>query len=525
MICSMNFGAPSRPAAMDCATTTPSDPITTAKSSSAPYSLTSVPRLVVKLSIILTAMATFRQVMVRPETHSGLRRSTLNSNSKNGGRPALGSAAITSVTETLSPILPFTGGIDLRREGSWTSLTRHVFSVFLPDKEEKDTNSPKDEAGKPLASPTRHNIPHTASLSATDCFCHVNDIAQLTLQDVGQIFRFAMDITRPGFNPSREMTTRQLPRVRKVVRAMMWAVEQSRGVGVTTTATTSRTSSAPGSVDALSFLAAMRVFAEWRLVRQVPAGYKSYEVGMNLGFKDIVQNVAKVESAIHDWIDASSPKLRSPTIGELMEFESESGQHPNLPRLKDRTAAMGLLWVRRQLQYQTAIFENLLLEDRERFPTTTHVVKDAYDQVYGSYHGWAVQKVFTYSFQSAPDTAAIFRHMNPHKLKELEGMKPPQFSSTDESLDDTSPSVPKNKKKNVWGWIVDNVVGRFRKPPSQPGRKGGNNEPSSASDWIDQEMTLDAHQNIASFLETARPLLKDVAQAFKKYNMDDPTKV
>jgi hypothetical protein len=39
------------------------------------------------------------------------------------GKPklGLGSAAISSVTEALSPILPFTGGLDLRREDYWTN--------------------------------------------------------------------------------------------------------------------------------------------------------------------------------------------------------------------------------------------------------------------------------------------------------------------------------------------------------------------------------------------------------------------
>jgi hypothetical protein len=43
-----------------------------------------------------------------------------------------------------------------------------------------------------------------------------------------------------------------------------------------------------GAVDALKFSAAMRVFAEWRLLRQVPEGYKGFAIGMSLGHKELL---------------------------------------------------------------------------------------------------------------------------------------------------------------------------------------------------------------------------------------------
>ena len=99
---------------------------------------------------------------------------------------------------------------------------------------------------------------------------------------------------------------------------------------------------------------------------------------------------SKIEKAVHDWIEyrrdlldnqsqldgatgigydtcPASPgskdcTLRSPTLRQLLEHEVDLDTHDNsrLPRLKDKTAAMGLLWVRRQLQYQTALFANIL---------------------------------------------------------------------------------------------------------------------------------------------------------------------
>merc|ERR1711966_183458 len=108
-----------------------------------------------------------------------------------------------------------------------------------------------------------------------------------------------------------------------------------------------------GNIDALNFCAAMRVFAEWRVLRQVPPGYKGYAVGIGLGQKDIVQNIAKIEHAIHNYIDYrlshGHDVVSSPTLRDLLQYEVDADVHGNtkLPRLKDKTAAMGLLWVRR----------------------------------------------------------------------------------------------------------------------------------------------------------------------------------
>ena len=158
----------------------------------------------------------------------------------------------------------------------------------------------------------------------------------------------------------------------------------------------------------------MRIFAEWRLLRQVPPGYKGYSVGMTLGHKDIVQNVAKIEIAVHQWIKTKSEEVAdkhsllitkdeclskgetddknvaldkdsvfplSPTLRQLLSHEIEKDLHPNLPRLKEKSASMGLLWVRRQLHYQTAIFSNVFKVPDE-FPTMILAVGAAYSEVY-----------------------------------------------------------------------------------------------------------------------------------------------
>eukprot|EP00957_Ditylum_brightwellii_P072933 5542634-Ditylum_brightwellii.AAC.1 len=88
---------------------------------------------------------------------------------------------------------------------------------------------------------------------------------------------------------------------------------------------------------------------------------------MSLGHRDIVQNVAKVKNAVHllidsrashtlsfhanqqdgdDAVDSSPPIVTSPTLRELLRYEIETDINPsaNLPRLREKSAAMGLLW-------------------------------------------------------------------------------------------------------------------------------------------------------------------------------------
>eukprot|EP00559_Dactyliosolen_fragilissimus_P006460 CAMPEP_0184858578 /NCGR_PEP_ID=MMETSP0580-20130426/3664_1 /TAXON_ID=1118495 /ORGANISM="Dactyliosolen fragilissimus" /LENGTH=323 /DNA_ID=CAMNT_0027354801 /DNA_START=129 /DNA_END=1100 /DNA_ORIENTATION=- len=110
--------------------------------------------------------------------------------------------------------------------------------------------------------------------------------------------------------------------------------------------------------------------------------------------------------------------VRSPTLRDLLSHEKNTDYHDRLPRLKEKSAAMGLLWARRQFQYQTQIFENILIVP-EMFPTAIKAVTVAYSEVYGKYHGWAIRKVFECSFRAAPELMTIYRHMNPLYLNSL----------------------------------------------------------------------------------------------------------
>jgi len=408
-----------------------------------------------------------------PELKSSSR---LHNNGVNKQKSNLGSAMISSITDALSPILPFAGGVDLRRDEKWKSW-RSYLSIF--GEQEQDQNGTVHitgqnilhmrgggimkggglSANKSTSSGTRTVV----TLSVSEPFLPTGEIAEMTLREISYTFRFVIEAGREGFVMesflSKDFEGEPITaRMEKAVRAIESAVEKSRGPDVLPATTALHhdlestiggpmSSAGYGDIDALKFCAAMRILAEWRVLRQVPPGYKGYAVGMSLGQKDVVSNVAKIEIAVHEWIEARSgqesqcdqdevcTQRRSPTLRQLLLYEIDNDVHPNnkLPRLKEKTSAMGLLWVRRQLHYQTSIFDNIISVPIT-FPTVIDAVGAAYTEVYGKLHGWAVQKIFNYSFQAAPNALEIFRHMNPRHLAQVEaGAKSGELSSDEVS--------------------------------------------------------------------------------------------
>eukprot|EP00979_Chaetoceros_neogracilis_P010942 scaffold2621_cov274-Chaetoceros_neogracile.AAC.12 len=441
--------------------------------------------------------ATLSDVVLRMNTGNTIAKSSTRFNSGvNKQKSNLGSAMISSITEALSPILPFAGGVDLRRDDKWKSWRNYLW-IFREQGQNGTTNlaghvslMPRGGAidktvGRRRKTDVQNASPSTVmTLSVAVPFLSTKDIADMTLREITFTFRYIIDAGRKDFDMplflSQDFEGEPVnDRMEKAVRSIESAVKTSRGPNVLPATTSvhsdtdtsmienssgSLSSAGYGDIDALQYCAAMRILAEWRVLRQVPPGYKGYAVGMNLGQKDVVQNVAKIERAAHEWIEARSSQethcdedevcnqRRSPTLRQLLLFEIDINLHPNnkLPRLKEKSCAMGLLWTRRQLHYQTSIFDNIISVP-EHFPTVIEAVGTAYTDVYGKLHGWAVQKIFNYSFQSAPNAEEIFRHMNPRRLQQVEaaaksGTIPPSAISFNDNI------------------ITDDQVGEFKVP-------------------------------------------------------------
>ncbi|CAJ1942596.1 unnamed protein product [Cylindrotheca closterium] len=469
-----------------------------------------------------------------------------------------------SLTFVLDPIVSSVSSDNSWLEGVVESFTAAMYSArdtfWLSGHSSSDSTASilNTARGGSSASTTTSKRPrktlkkshHTFTLSSSEPFVSSRDIAQLTLRDVAMAFRYALESTRKEFN-NNKFISKASPRVKKVFAQMSAAAAQSRGKYVKVP--TTRSGLFSGDIDALQFCAAMRIFAEWRVVRQVPEGYKGYAVGMSLGQKDIVQNVAKIEHAVHTLIEhrenelasqegSEEEEVQSPTLRDLLQFEVDTKVHGSkLPKLKEKSAAMGLLWVRRQLHYQTALFKNVI-KVPEQFESTAAAVTAAYNEVYDKFHGWAIQKIFNYSFQAAPDARLIYSYMNPDKLKEAtEDARTADFNG---QVTRRQPSSMKKKKEkenpldrfgkhigNEWGKLSSSVMRLFGKSESKSMSSNDmvaeemDSNKASAQDYIDDVMMTDAHEMILEYLEVAQPLLLDLAKLFDEFNMDDPTKV
>jgi hypothetical protein len=258
-----------------------------------------IPLTLGKLSVIILLVATIIDFCVcqvhrieSPELYDALSteviRPAFSYHVNKHQRSSLGSAAISSVTEALSPILPFTGGLDLRREdycnssGNWfetiQSVATQVQDAFSSRGETVESKNTVDSiprgGGNVPGKLSKAKSQHAPLLSAQQPFVSLEAIADLTLRDVSETFRYAMECNKEGFNEARFING-LAPRVRTVVTAMSEAIAKSRGKDVKMSI-----AKVPkvGEVDALAFAAAMRIFAEWRVLRQVPEGYKGYAV-------------------------------------------------------------------------------------------------------------------------------------------------------------------------------------------------------------------------------------------------------
>lgn len=439
-----------------------------------------------RISLLILILATLAdQAIVQIYHHSSSPTTTSSS-----VQFSLGSAAISTVTEKLSPILPFAGGMDFRRDdywstGSWLDSVQSIFTSVQDayQRKQQPSNKPKKQIKK--------KTHRTMVLSAPKPFVSVDAISELTLGDVGDLFRWAAH-------------HRSSARISKMIASTERAIHTSVGFQA----------EEGEPLNALKFIAAMRIFAEWRIVRQVPEGYKGFAVGMSLGHKDVVQNLVKMEEAIHQWLDDHPEASTPPTLRELLEWEIETGVNPksNLPRLKEKSAGIGLLWVRRQLAYQTRIFDNVVHSDR--FPSMKDAVSDAYKAVYNQYHGWAVQKIFNYSFQAAPDATEILRHMNPHKLREVLANAP--------SLNESSEVLHQNPVQAFFQHIGeewDKLRG------AKPTVASSKENKATHDEYVTRAMVKDAHYQIALYLEAAAPVLEHLSDLFADLNMNDPSRV
>lgn len=430
----------------------------------------------------------------------------------------------------------------------------------------------------------KDNKKQTNVLSASNCFVSLELVEKLSLVDVTRLFQYAMD-----FNKNKVKKQESSALLKQVLEAMDRATSTSGGDSSDTTPDDSNDSSDsdPNAMDALLLCAALRIFAEWRVLRQVPKSFnKSYEMGMSLGRRDLIQNISKMETAIHQYMDSHSN--RRPTIQDLLEHEVSYNVHQALPKLFNESAAMGLLWAKRQVDYQASIYSNLM-ENQQ----ASTAVKTAYKQVFDPYHGWIVKQLFSQSFRSAPPAMEIYKKMvSEHDLvvesrtasiheEPVPYWAESSCSSFDESnMSDVSfsnraaddsmsihsrhqdelidhyeshqePSVEcqlfgldlwdKASKhvQNEWDKFIEGTVALFQGKPQRLTAHAVQQHDSRTNLFahVDRRSAFAAlkphqdpieqvaHQHFSIFLNTAKPMIRELDTLLNKYNMNDPTKV
>lgn len=119
---------------------------------------------------------------------------------------------------------------------------------------------------------------------------------------------------------------------------------------------------------------------------------KSGGAALRLVAKDLEGNVQKAERAF------KKNHKDGKSLSSLLEIERESGIH-NGNELHEKSAAMGLLWIRRSLAFQLDLYNSLIhggVHPRD-------AAYDAYWEHLSPFHGWALRKVFPASLQGMPD--------------------------------------------------------------------------------------------------------------------------
>ena len=136
---------------------------------------------------------------------------------------------------------------------------------------------------------------------------------------------------------------------------------------------------------------------------------KSGGSSLRLVAKDLESNLQKAERPFK-----KSPN-QGKTLSSLLESEREAGIHQG-SILKEQSAAMGLLWIRRSLSFQLELYSSLFDQDGQHPRDAAY---EAYTKILSPFHGWALRKLFPASLSQMPDRQAFIAKFGGVSLDEL----------------------------------------------------------------------------------------------------------
>jgi hypothetical protein len=150
--------------------------------------------------------------------------------------------------------------------------------------------------------------------------------------------------------------------------------------------------------------------AEINMSKLLRACSKFEEVMRNVGetqsAKDLSSNIKKVNDVYR-----SAPADKRRTMSSLLRYEKELGVHPDMSdkeednpyyddgprmRLKDPSAAMGLLWIRRSITFNYHMYSNIICGEI----SPKEAALDAYQAVLEPCHGMILRRLYTLGIQS-----------------------------------------------------------------------------------------------------------------------------
>jgi len=126
--------------------------------------------------------------------------------------------------------------------------------------------------------------------------------------------------------------------------------------------------------------------------------------------KDLENNLHKAETLFK-----KSPK-ECKTLESLLKLERKSDIH-NGNILQESSAAMGLLWIRRSLAFQSHLYESLIPSDGQHPKDAAY---EAYNEHLSQYHGWMLRKIFPASFSQMPHRAVFLSKFGEVEIEELD---------------------------------------------------------------------------------------------------------
>eukprot|EP00977_Amphora_coffeiformis_P012931 scaffold3289_cov163-Amphora_coffeaeformis.AAC.6 len=378
----------------------------------------------------------------------------------------------------------------------------------------------------------------TLTLSIEKPFVSESQVASMTIRDVSDVFRYIFQCDTVDFDHDVYVGKLREPAL-KAIETLGFALRSSRGERVMIRSC--EKCSEFGSLDALAFIGACRIYAEWMTIRLVPDGYGRYAFGMGIAKRDMIGNISKAEKAVHAYLDqkvqeANGETVYSATIRDILEFEIASNLHPHKPKLGNNTAAQGILWLKRQLQYHVATFSNTL-EIGLRFPDDKAASRAAYEETYGKYHGFFVKQIFQSTYDLAPPQSTILHHMNLPKFQNVQECDDATVAEDED--DDIVPAVPLPPPQHPVLDFIGNVFkDNIAKLGQCLGMEGHGHpsqnvlSPSRGSATIlrasSPNLLIDPNgvdKDVSEFLYTIRPFLHGLDNLLEELRLNDPSRV